>query len=154
MLKYFSHAYFRFKAKFMIKRNSEVSFYQPNKPMNKWTVAFLTTAGVHLKSQPIFDIEAGDYTIRKLPSSTNKEQLMITHTHYDTTDANEDINCVYPIDIMHELREEGIIGKIAKMNYGMMGYIPDTKPLLEKSIPQIIEQLKKDHVDVLLLSPG
>ncbi|UTW69534.1 hypothetical protein KHA80_22785 [Anaerobacillus sp. HL2] len=66
-------------------------------------------------------------------------------------DANEDINCVYPIDILHELREEGIIGNTAEIHYGMMGYIPDTKPLLEKSIPQIIEQLKKDHVDVFVI---
>ncbi|UTW69535.1 hypothetical protein KHA80_22790 [Anaerobacillus sp. HL2] len=46
----------------------------------------LTTAGVHLKSQPLFNVEAGDYNdLKKLPDLAKKEQLMITHTHYDTS---------------------------------------------------------------------
>lgn len=154
-LKSLVHTYFRFKAKLMVKKNTnDRSFYRPSKPMNTWTVAFLTTAGVHLKTQPIFDVEAGDHTIRKLPDTATKQELMITHTHYDTTDANEDINCVYPIDILHQLKEEGIIGDTAKTHYGLMGYIPNTKPLIEESIPLIIQQLKEDGVDILLASPG
>lgn len=154
-LKSIMHFYFRQKAKWMIKKNnSNGSFSVPNRPMEQWTVAFLTTAGVHLKTQAGFDVEAGDHTVRMIPDTATEEQLMITHTHYDTTDADEDKNAVFPIDILHELKEEGVIGNTAKHHYGMMGYIPNTKPLLEESIPEIIKQLKKDKVDVLLASPG
>lgn len=143
------------KAKFMIKKNrNNQCFFRVKKPMYKWTVAFLTTAGVHLKTQEKFDVEAGDHTVRNIGDDAKKDELMISHTHYDTTDANEDINSVYPIDILHQLKKEGIIGNTAKTHFGMMGYIPNTQHLLDESIPFIIEQLKKDRVNVLLASPG
>lgn len=135
-------------------RTDKVALVKLNKPMNQWRVAFLTTAGVHLRTQARFNVENGDHTFRLIRDDISEDELMITHTHYDTTDAKNDINCVFPIDILHELRDEGIIGSTALSHYGLMGYIPNTKPLLEATIPKIVAQLKADKVDVLLASPG
>ena len=35
-----------------------------------------------------------------------------------------------------------------------MGYIPDTKPLVEETIPAIVKQLQEDGVDAVILNPG
>ena len=149
------HQYFSLKAKMMIKKqknNSEKVIL--DKPLNRWKVAFLTTAGVHLKSQTPFKVEEGDYTVHLIPSSVPNEQLMITHTHYDTSDADEDINCVFPLPILRTLAEQDVIGEVAETHYGMMGYIPNVDHLYEHSIPLIIEKLRNENVDVLLASPG
>lgn len=155
MLKKLKHFLFTKVAKVMVRGQiDKVGLVKPNKPMKEWRVAFLTTAGVHLKTQNGFDVKNGDHTFRTIPDDASEDELMISHTHYDTSDAEKDINCIYPISILHELQNDGYIGSTASAHYGLMGYIPDTKPLLEKTIPQLIEKLKADKVDVLLLSPG
>ena len=55
----------------------------------------------------------------------DEEDLMISHTHFDRTDADQDINCVFPLTRLKELAAEGIIGGVAPTHYGFMGYIPE-----------------------------
>jgi D-proline reductase (dithiol) PrdB len=116
--------------------------------------ALITTAGVHLKSQEVFAVEAGDTSIRLIPSNVKEDDLMISHTHFDRTDADEDINCVFPLFRLRELASEGHIGGVAPTHYGLMGYIPDTKSLIEDSIPMIIKRLQDEGVDAVILNPG
>ncbi|CAM3827073.1 glycine/sarcosine/betaine reductase selenoprotein B family protein [Alkalicoccus chagannorensis] len=132
----------------------QVAPVEAERPQNEWTVAFLTTAGVHLSSEEPFDVDAGDWSVRSIPADTAASELMVSHTHYDTEAAEEDINTVFPLEAVRELAEEGEFGKLAATHYGMMGYIPRTDKLLQESVPEIIAGLKKDNVDVLLLSPG
>jgi D-proline reductase (dithiol) PrdB len=117
-------------------------------------IALVTTAGVHLKTQKVFDVEAGDPTVRFIPSTTMEMDLMISHTHFDRSDADRDINCVFPLTRLKELAGEGVIGGVAPTHYGLMGYIPDTAPLLEETIPKIVQQLRAERVDAVLLNPG
>jgi D-proline reductase (dithiol) PrdB len=130
-------------------------------PLTKFTksakeavFALITTAGVHLKTQPVFDVEGGDPSVRFIPSSINENELMISHTHFDRSDADRDINCVFPLFRLRELATAGIIGGAARTHYGLMGYIPDTSPLIDVTIPLIIKQLKEDKVDAVILNPG
>lgn len=155
MLKQIKHWLFKLSANRTInKRDRTNAFTTPVKPMTEWNVAFLTTAGVHLKEQEAFDVDAGDPSVRLIPSDADPDQLMITHTHYDTAEADKDTGAVFPLEALKKLANEGRIGSVAKTHYGMMGYIPETDRLEKESIPVILKQLKKEHVDVLLLSPG
>jgi D-proline reductase (dithiol) PrdB len=144
-----------YRAKYMIQANvGEIPLINFTKPANESIFALITTAGVHLQHQPVFDVEAGDYTVRFIPSTTQEEDLMISHTHFDRSDADQDINCVFPLTRLRELASEGIIKDVAANHYGLMGYIPNTNPLLEETIPLIIKQLKHDQVDAVILNPG
>ncbi|RXT13739.1 hypothetical protein EIZ39_06225 [Ammoniphilus sp. CFH 90114] len=125
-----------------------------NKDLSQARVALVTTAGVHLRSQPRFDVEAGDHSYRIIPDATTKEDLVISHTHYDRSDADQDINCVFPLDRLHELVESGTIGSTATHHFGLMGYIPKTELLIDETAPQVAQQLVEDGVDIVLLSPG
>ena len=116
--------------------------------------ALVTTAGVHLKTQQVFDVDAGDPTVRFIPSTSVEDDLMISHTHFDRGDADRDINCVFPLTRLEELTEEGIIGGVAPTQYGLMGYIPETGPLINETIPKIVQQLIAERVDAVLLNPG
>ncbi|MBI5902628.1 MAG: hypothetical protein HZB84_03970 [Deltaproteobacteria bacterium] len=122
------------------------------------TVALVTTAGVQLKGQPLFDMmdKDGDPTWRELPSDTPKEAYTITHDYYDHTDADRDINIVFPIDRLREMRDAGLIGGLARTNYGFMGHIdgPHMETLVKKTAPEVARRLRDDGVDVALLTPG
>lgn len=132
----------------------EIPITNFTKPTNEAVFALVTTAGVHLKSQPVFDVEAGDHSVRFIPAVAQEQELLISHTHFDRSDADRDINCVFPLFRLKELAEEGIIGGTAQTHYGVMGYIPNTEPLIEETIPLILKQLKEEKVDAVILNPG
>lgn len=128
------------------------------KPLGESTVAMVTTAGVHLKGQPPFDMEDpdGDPSFRELPSVTPRGEYAITHDYYDHSDADRDINVVFPMDRLNELAGEGVIGGLAAVNYGFMGHIdgPHIKTLMEKTGPDVARRLADEGADVVLLTPG
>jgi D-proline reductase (dithiol) PrdB len=143
------------KAKSMVQAiESEISCTPYKKPVKQSVFALVTTAGVHLKTQEVFDVEAGDPTVRLIPSDCKDDDLMISHTHFDRTDADQDLNCVFPLTRLKELAQEGQIGGVAHTHYGLMGYIPDRIPLIEETIPRIVKQLQEDGVDAVILNPG
>lgn len=128
------------------------------KNLRRCKIALLTTAGVHLKSQSPFNMNDpdGDPTYREIPLNTPNSELMITHDYYDHKDADKDINIVFPIDRLKEMRAEGEIREIAEINYGLMGHIDEQhlKTLINVIAPEIAKRLKANNVDAVLLTPG
>ena len=118
----------------------------------------MTTAGVHLKSQKPFDMEdkEGDPTFREVPKDTPKSSLTITHKYYDHADADKDINIIFPVDRLSEMKERGEIGEVAEINYSFMGHIlgRHVKTLVEETAPEVAGRLKSNNVDIVLLTPG
>src|ERR671932_1039409 len=92
--------------------------------LRRATVALVTAGGVHLKDQEPFNIadELGDLGFRIIPPDVDSSDLMVTHHHYDHTDADRDINVVFPIDVLRELKADGAIGDVARKHIGYMGY--------------------------------
>lgn len=78
------------------------------KELKDMSIALATAAGVHKKSQERFNL-AGDFTWRKIENTTPSSDLMVSHGGYDNSDVNKDINCMFPIDRIHELAAEGFI---------------------------------------------
>ena len=123
------------------------------KELNNSKVAFITTAGVHLKSDNPFNTK-GDHSFRMIPRDANFQDLTISHDHYDTKEALKDINCVFPLEILRDFAEEEIIGSVAPRNFGLMGYIPEVDLLIKETAPEIADYLVEDGVDIALISPG
>jgi len=143
------------RAKYMVSPiEGEIPLAKFTKKPEEAKFALITTAGVHLKTQTVFEVEDGDPTVRFIPYHCGEEDLMISHTHFDREDADQDINCVFPLTRLKELAEEGLIGGVANTHYGLMGFIPNTEPLIEETIPLIINQLNADRVDAVILNPG
>lgn len=143
------------RAKHMVTSiEGEIPIQPFHKNPEEAVFALITTAGVHLRTQVVFEVEDGDPTVRFIPSDCTLEDLMISHTHFDREDADQDVNCVFPLFRLKELAEEKLIGGVARTHYGLMGYIPNTKPLIEETIPQMIKQLKADGTDAVILNPG
>lgn len=127
------------------------------RPLREVRLALVTTGGVHLDSQPPFDMAdpAGDATFRAIPAGTPAEQLRITHDYYDHTDARRDLNILFPIGHMRELVAAGHLGSLAT-SYGFMGHIegPHLERLVRETAPQVAGMLKAERVDAALLTPA
>src|ERR671932_2276049 len=105
--------------------------------LHRATVALVTAGGVHLQDQEPFNIadELGDLTYRVIPPDVDSSRLMVTHHHYDHTDADQDINVVFPIDVLRDLVEEGFVGGVAQKHNRYMGYTKQIKGLYEGTAP-------------------
>ncbi len=123
------------------------------KELKDMTIALATAAGVHLKSDKRFNL-AGDTTYRVVPDSAKVEDLMVSHGGYDNADANRDINCMFPIDRLHEIVKEGFVKAIAPMHYTFMGGGGDQAAFTEKTGPEIAQKLKEEGVDAVVMTAG
>ncbi len=125
--------------------------------LSRATVAVVTAGGVHLRSQEPFNIadELGDLTFRVIPDDVDSSELTVTHHHYDHADADADINVVFPIDVLRDLRDEGFIKAVARKHVGYMGYTMQLKAMYEGTAPEIANEIDKgSRADLVVLTGG
>lgn len=127
-------------------------------PLGKTKVALVTTAGVHHVDQPPFDMgdPNGDPTFREISAERPLSSLMITHDYYDHSDADRDINVVFPIERLRELETEGRIGEMSEIHFGFMGHTlgVHVQTLMRVTAPEAALRLKRAGVGAVLLTPG
>lgn len=116
-------------------------------------IAFATAAGVHLKSDERFNL-AGDFSYRIVPGNAKTSDLMVSHGGYDNGDVNKDINCMFPLDRLRELKEEGFIKEISDVHIGFMGGGGNQEKFKNETGPEIAQKLKDENVDAVVLTAG
>ena len=130
----------------------------PATPLKQARLALVTTSGIHHPAQEPFNMSDpnGDPTYRVIDGATIFKDFKITHDYYDHSDARKDPNIVLPIDRVQELVDEGSIGSISQNHYALMGHIDGEhiETLKTKTAPEIVRDLKKDKVDIVLLVPA
>ena len=137
-------------------RNKKTNWTPLRKPLSECVVGLMTTGGVHLKSDSPFDIDSphGDSTFREIPATVDTSELVISHSHYGHTDADRDINSMFPLDRLRELRDEGYIGELIPTAYSIMGFIPNPTQLVEETAPEIVRRFKAQGADLVFLTCG
>ena len=123
------------------------------KELKDMSIALATAAGVHKKSKERFNL-AGDWTWRKIENTTPSSDLMVSHGGYDNSDVNKDINCMFPIDRIHELAAEGFIRACAPVHAGFMGGGGNQEKFKHETGPAIAEMFKNEDVDAVILTAG
>lgn len=124
------------------------------KPLEKCRLAVISSGGIYHKDQPAFNPDRDDLTFRELPKDVDVRDLRISHNHYDHTDAEKDVNCVFPIQRLLELEAEGFIGELAPINYTFMGAIFRRTTLMRELAPTLARLLKERAVDLFYLVPA
>lgn len=123
------------------------------KELKDMKIALATAAGVHLKSDKRFNL-AGDFSYRIIPEKANALDLMVSHGGYDNGDVNKDVNCMFPLDRLKELKEEGIIKEVAPVHIGFMGGGGNQDKFKNETGPEIAKILKDEEVDAVVLTAG
>jgi Glycine/sarcosine/betaine reductase selenoprotein B (GRDB). len=127
------------------------------KPVEQCRVALVVTAGAYLPAtQEPFQIRnpLGDDSYRILPGKTTAEEIALSHPGYDTRRAKQDLDCVFPLNLLQQLAGAGTVGSVAPRHFSFMGYIPRTENLLWRTAPQVGRMLLEDQVDLALLVPS
>ncbi len=128
--------------------------YTPNRrPLGDTTVALVTTAGVHLRSQEPFNPE-GEKDFRVIPGDVDPADLVISHPYYDHADADRDIDCVFPIDRLQELAGDGVIAAVNNLHVGFMGTSPRLREVYEETAPAIADRVERSKADAVVLTAG
>ena len=126
-------------------------------PLAQRRIAIVSTAGLHLRSDPSFALEYGRATVpgdyRVIPGDTEANDLVMSHisTNYDRSGFQKDWNVVFPLDRLNEMAQQGVVGSVADFHYSFMGA---TAPqLMETSARALASLLKNDNVTGVILVP-
>jgi len=123
------------------------------KPLHESRVAIVTTAGLRVESNA--DWNAGDQGFTLIPHDAENLTLAHFSPNFDRVGWILDKNVVFPIDRLHEMAEEGIIGSVANTHISFMGAQPDhtLETIRLDTGPAAAELLHEDNVDIILLTP-
>jgi len=134
-----------------VKSSDEIPWTPLKRPLAEATVAIVTTGGVHCCDDTPFDL-ASDASFRAIPRTATSADLCITHEHYDRRDAARDLNLIFPLERLLELEAEGIVGRVADVDYGF-GFTHDPQDLLlpGHTIGTLFAQAQ---VDLVVLVPA
>lgn len=121
------------------------------RPLAESKVAIISTAGLHRSEDSPFVPGAGDY--RMIPDDADMDDLVMSHvsTNFDRTGFFLDVNTSFPVDRLHELVDDDIVGSAAARHYSFMGATPPA--VMEPVARDLAGLLKQDQVDAVLLVP-
>jgi D-proline reductase (dithiol) PrdB len=143
------------------ERAAEVPWTPLSRPLADSTVALISSAGLALKTDRPFDQEGerrnpwwGDPSYRVLPRTATAKDVTLYHLHIHPRVVEQDLNTLLPLQRLLELEDGGEIGCSAAHHYSFMGYCLEPQVLLDESTPAMIEQMKQDGVNAVVLIPA
>ena len=121
-------------------------------PLSESCVALVTTAGLNVRGDRAFDIRTREY--RVIPGEIKGADLLMSHVsvNFDRSGFQQDVNIVFPIDRLRELKQEGVIGSLARYHYSFMVAYLDSAELVPVA-RGVANILKADRVDIAFLVP-
>jgi D-proline reductase (dithiol) PrdB len=130
---------------------------QLRKPLSEARIAVVTTAAFSGPGQKPFDaaVRGGDYSYRAIAEDVALDILRTSHRSeaFDHSGIEKDKNLALPLDRLHELKQEGVIGEVVKRHYSLMGSVTAPGRLMSMTAPEIARCIAEDQVDAVLLTP-
>lgn len=123
-----------------------------SKPLSECRITLIGSGGIYRSGQIAFHTK-DDTSIRVIDSDVETSELRTAHFAYDQADARNDPNCVFPLDRLRELTDEGLIGGLTPESYGFMGGIYSTRRVESETMPLLLERCRAQQPDLVLLVP-
>lgn len=139
----------------MITKNDFVPLAKLHKPLSDARLSFVSSAGVQPKGTLPFDVvhPVGDYSFRRVPSTSKVSDLEIHQIKYPTIGAVKDLNVIFPIERLQELAAENVF-KLAPNFFSFIGYNMNPEMFERTLAESIAEQVVADGADAVLLCPA
>ncbi len=136
--------------------NTEAPLTPPRKPLSECRVSMLTSGGIsRCAAAPWNPSARNDLRLDVIERDAPSNDFQIHDDYYDHRDADQDINCVFPIDRLRELAADGTIGGVAERFWsGFMGRIYTRSKVINESAPALVAELVRDEVDLFVLVPA
>jgi D-proline reductase (dithiol) PrdB len=136
--------------------NEDAPLTQLDRPLAQCRVSMLTAGGVSRCAAPAWNPNArNDLRLDEIDGDAPSDDFQIHDAYYDHSDADRDLNCLFPIDRLRELASEGVIKDVApRLWSGFMGRIYKRTAVTQESAPALAAELMKDEVDLFLLVPA
>ena len=121
-------------------------------PLGEATVAVVSTAGFHRRSDAPFQPGAIDY--RLIPGDVDFADVVVSHvsTNFDRSAFQQDPNIWLPLDRLREMAADGEVGGVSRWHYSFMGAQPNHRALAPAG-EEVGRLLAADGVDIALLVP-
>lgn len=129
---------------------ADPAFVQP-RPLAQAKVAIVTSASLHHADQNDFaPVDAGYRVLER-----HRRDLVVGHwsPNFDASGVAADLNVVFPIDRLEELAQDGTIGAVANVHLSYAGNQFDLAQIQQDGGPAGAAFLKKEEVDVVILTP-
>ena len=150
-------------------RYDDSPFAQLNKPLSEMRVGLLTSSGHHVRGEPYAPPGLADYTqeeatqhigeygrarpwLSPVPTDLPQDALGVHQPGYDIRAALKDRNTVMPIDVMHQMAAEGVIGEFAETAYSFIGLTSQIR-LTKEDAPQWAERVRDERWEAAVLVP-
>ena len=130
------------------------------KPLSQCTIALVSSAALALHNDHPFDLQIerrdpwfSDPSYRVLPRNTRTGEVEICHLHINPAFAKQDLDCVMPLERLADLVALGEVGDSAPSHYSYVGYTLRPERLLHETAPSIVERMRQERVDAVVLVP-
>jgi len=141
----------------MIRKDSFVPQARLTKSLAASRLTLVSSCGVHRKTDPPLDVchPFGDFRFRRVSSHAKHDELIIHQLKYPHDDADLDINVIFPIERLHELSQEGILGGLTPNFFSFIGYNMDPVKF-ERTVAADIARavVDEERADCALLAPA
>jgi D-proline reductase (dithiol) PrdB len=136
--------------------NDTTPFTPLAKDLAACRVSLLTSGGLSQTCAAAWDPDArNDFRLDEIPPDAPADGFQVHDSYYDTASADDDVNCIFPIDRLRELAAEGVVGSVApRLWSGFMGRIYKRSHVVEVAAPAFAEALAGDDVDLVVLAPA
>ncbi len=139
------------------RRLDEIAPAHRGKPLAGCRVALVSSAGLVAPGQAPYDskIKGGDWSWRSIPGDIDVQNLTEHHRSdsWDHKGIEADRNMGMPLDRLRELAAAGVIGEVAPRHISVMGSVTAPGRFIRKTVPEIVEALTADEVDIALMVP-
>ena len=141
----------------MIRKEGFVPQAHLAKPLAEARLTLISSCGVHHKADRPLDVchPFGDFRFLRVPSAARHDDLIIHQLKYPHDDADLDINVIFPIERLQELRDEGRIGSLTPNFFSFIGYNMDPEKFERTVAAGIAEAVvEEERADCALLAPA
>lgn len=147
----------------------DVPISELTKPLSQCRVALLTSSGHFVEGDDpepfgvvgmtqqnaedrIGDFVRSDPSLSAIPVDTPAAAIRVRHGGYPIAPTEADHNVALPLDALHALAADGVIGEVSTNAYSFVGATSQLA-LRKKIAPAWAQQLVDDEIDVALLVP-
>ncbi len=143
-------------AQFRLVRRAAIPWSAPSRPLSESRIALLSTGALHLRGDRLFralEDPAGDTSFRVVPHAATNAELDLEVPYLDTKYTTSDPEVALPRRALDALVVERRVGAAAPQHFSFCGGVLRPFPGLRESARGVVEHLRREHVDALVLIP-